>query len=292
MEIKSLRYFLTIARMENMTKASEILHVTQPTLSKALKELEEELGKKLFLRKSTKMVLTEEGLLLKKRAEDIVGMTDKTIGEFKTLSDLTGGDVYLGCAESYQIRYLAKALKKVRETCPNIHFHMFSGDTEHVAEKLDKGLLDLAVFVENPDMSKYNVVRVPETDSFGAVVLNNHPLNRLKSVSFNDLKNYPLICSEQCFHKDLPRWCGEKRDELDIIGFNTLPYNGTAFVRENMAVMLTFDKLLYCGKDSEFSFIPLNPPLECPFYFVWRKYQAFTPVAALLLDCIKQTVCS
>lgn len=109
MKIKTLRYFLTIARMENMTKASEILHVTQPTLSKALKELEEELGKKLFLRKSTKMVLTEEGLLLKKRAEDIIGMTDKTLSEFKTLSDLTGGDVYLGCAESYQIRYLAKS---------------------------------------------------------------------------------------------------------------------------------------------------------------------------------------
>ena len=290
MEIKALRYFLAIARMENMTKASEVLHITQPTLSKALKELENELGKKLFLRKSTKMVLTEEGFLLKKRAEDIVGMADKTIGEFKTLGDLTGGDVYLGCAESYQIRYLAKALKKMRETCPNIHFHMFSGDTEHVAEKLDKGLLDLAVFVENPDMSKYNAVRVPETDSFGAVVLKNHPLCRLQSVSFDDLKQYPVICSEQSFYKDFPRWCGDRSDELNVIGFNTLPYNGTAFVRENMAVMVVFDKLVYCGQDSEFSFIPLNPPLECPVYFVWRKYQTFTPVADLLLECVRQAV--
>lgn len=156
MEIRTLRYFLAVAREENMTRAAEQLHVTQPTLSKALKALEDELGKKLFTRHSFSIRLTAEGVLLRNHAEDLVSMADKITQEFVTLDDITGGDIYLGMAESYQIRILARAIKEFRQQYPELHYHITSGDTEQVTEKLDKGLLDFAVLAEMPDTGKYD----------------------------------------------------------------------------------------------------------------------------------------
>ena len=141
MEIRTLRYFLAVAREENMTRAAEILHVTQPTLSKQLKSLEEELGKKLFTRHSFSIKLTDEGILLRDRAEDLVQMADKIEQEFLSLDDITGGELYFGLAESYQIKYLARAIKVFKEQYPSLHYHITSGDTEQIADKLDKGLL-------------------------------------------------------------------------------------------------------------------------------------------------------
>ena len=151
MEIRTLRYFLAVAREENMTRAAEQLHLTQPTLSKALKALEEELGKKLFTRHSFSIRLTDEGVLLRNRAEDLVSMADKITQEFVTLDDITGGDIYLGLAESYQIRTLARAIKEFRGQYPDLRYHITSGDTEQVTEKLDQGLLDFSVLAEMPD---------------------------------------------------------------------------------------------------------------------------------------------
>ena len=161
MEIRTLRYFLAVAREENMSRAAEHLHVTQPTLSKALKALEDELGKKLFTRHSFSIALTEEGVLLRNRAEDLVSMADKIEQEFLTLDDITGGDIYFGLAESYQIRYLAREIRTFKETYPGLKYHITSGDTEQVTEKLDKGLLDFAVICETPDERKQR--RNPET---------------------------------------------------------------------------------------------------------------------------------
>ena len=155
MEIRTLRYFLAVAREENMTRAAEILHVTQPTLSRALRSLEEELGKKLFTRHSFSISLTEEGMLLRSRAEDLVTMADKIEREFLSLDDVTGGELYLGLAESYQIRYLARELRSLKAVCPGLRYHITSGDTEQVTEKLDKGLLDFAVLCDRPDPRKY-----------------------------------------------------------------------------------------------------------------------------------------
>ena len=170
MEIRTLRYCLAVAREENMSRAAEHLHVTQPTLSKALKALEDELGKKLFTRHSFSIALTEEGVLLRKRAEDLVSMADKIEQEFLFLDDITGGDIYFGLAESYQIRYLAREIRAFKETYPLLRYHITSGDTEQVTEKLDKGVLDFAVICETPDVRKYNFLLFPEEDYFGAVI--------------------------------------------------------------------------------------------------------------------------
>ena len=141
MEIRTLRYFLGVAREENMTRAAEILHVTQPTLSKALKSLEDELGKKLFIRHSFSIRLTEEGVLLRNRAEDLISTADKIEREFISLDDISGGELYLGLAESYQIRYLARVIRDFKTRYPNLHYHITSGDTEQIADKLDMAAL-------------------------------------------------------------------------------------------------------------------------------------------------------
>ena len=178
MEIRVLRYFLEIAREENMTRASERLHVSQPTLSKQMKDLEEELGKKLFRRGSASIHLTDEGMLLRKRAEDILAMVDKTTDEFKALDKITGGDVYIGCAESHQIRYLAEIIHQFRDRYPLLKYHILSGDTEQVAERLDRGFLDFAVIVEPPNLQKYNYIELPVADTWGVVMRKDCPLSK------------------------------------------------------------------------------------------------------------------
>ncbi len=287
MEIRVLRYFLEIAREGSMTRAADALHVSQPTLSKQMKDLESELGKKLFRRSSASVRLTEEGMLLRKRAEDILDMVDKTTEEFLQLDDITGGEVRIGCAESCQIKYLARTVKHFKEKYPLFRFHITSGGTEQVAERLDRGLFDFAVIVEPPDLSRYNYLEIPETDRWGIVVRKDHPLARKKAVAAEDLAGLDVICSEQSMAVDIPRWCGEKMDTFNYVGSTNLAYNGSVFVKEGLGVMLTFDHLVDTGSDSELCFRPLSPKLENKMYVIWKKYQVFTPIAEKLLSELK-----
>lgn len=211
-EIRVLRYFLETAREGSMTKAAERLHVTQPTLSKQIKELELELGKKLFIRKSTSIVLTEEGMILRKRAEDLLTIADKIEDEFRSMAQITGGTISIGCAESKTIRYLALAAKRLNERYPNITFNIISGDTSQVAEKLDNGVLDMAFIVEPPDLSKYNYLEIPEKDVWGVYMPQNHALAALEKITLDDLIPYPVICSSQVLRVDIPRWGGDKTE--------------------------------------------------------------------------------
>ncbi|MCF0248331.1 MAG: LysR family transcriptional regulator [Synergistes sp.] len=288
MEIRELRYFLEIAREGNMSRAADVLHVSQPTLSKQIKGLEEELGKKLFRRASAGLKLTEEGMLLRKRSEDILDMVDKTADEFACLSDITGGDVRIGCAESCQIKYLARTIKRIRQKYPLLRFHITSGGTEQVAERLDKGLFDFAVIVEPPDLSRYTYIEVPETDVWGLVMRKDDPLAYKESICAEDLIGLNVICSQQSIEGDIPRWCSEKIDSIFFAGTTNLAYNGSIFVKEGLGVMLTFDGLINTGIDSDLCFRPLSPRLENKMYLIWKKYQVFTPIAEILLDALKE----
>ena len=290
MEIRVLRYFLEIAREENMTRVAERLHVSQPTLSKQMKELEDELGKKLFRRGSASIHLTDEGMLLRKRAEDILAMVDKTADEFKALDEVTGGNVYIGCAESYQIRYLAQIIKEFRERYPLLKYHILSGDTAQVAERLDRGLLDFAVIVEPPNLQKYNYIELPVADTWGVVMRKDCPLSEKYFVTVDDLIGYDLISSPQSLEADFPRWCGEKLGELNVVGTVNLFYNGTVFVRAGEGLLLTFDKLADTSNDSELCFRPLKPLLQSKMYIIWRRYQVFSPIAERLMDEIKRDI--
>ncbi len=287
MEIRTLRYFLAVAREENMTRAAEQLHLTQPTLSKALKALEEELGKKLFTRHSFSIRLTDEGVLLRNRAEDLVSMADKITQEFVTLDDITGGDIYLGLAESYQIRTLARAIKEFRGQYPDLRYHITSGDTEQVTEKLDQGLLDFSVLAEMPDAAKYDSLVFPQADVWGLVFPADDPLAAKKAVTADDLMGLPLFCSEQSWQKDIPRWCGNRMRDLRLEGSFRLSYNGSMFAREGLGYLLTFDRLIDTSPASGLVFRPLSPKLENRLYLIWKKYQSLSPIAERFLEHVK-----
>ena len=287
MEIRSLRYFLAVAREENMTRAAEILHVTQPTLSKALKALEDELGKKLFVRHSFSIALTEEGVLLRDRAEDLVTMADKIEEEFLSLDDITGGDLYFGLAESYQIRYLARELSVLKEQYPGLKYHIISGDTEQVTEKLDKGLLDFAVICDTPNAKKYHSIAFPEVDVWGLILPIDDPLAEKESIQIDDLLGLPLFTSEQAWNEDIKDWAGERFGELHLEGSFQLAYNASMFVKENLGYQLSFRDLVDVSPGSGLTFRPLSPRLETKLYLIWNRYQTFTPIAEKFLTQIQ-----
>lgn len=287
MEIRTLRYFLAVAREENMTKAADILHVTQPTLSKTLKALEDELGKKLFTRHSFSIALTEEGMLLRNRAEDLILMADKIEKEFLSLDDISGGDLYFGLAESYQIQYLAKEICTLKKNCPGLKYHITSGDTEQVTEKLDKGLLDFAVICDAPDTRKYDCLAFPDGDIWGLIVPKGDPLAKKETISADDLIGLPLFASRQGWEGDIKKWAGSTYSRLHLEGSFRLAYNASMFVREGLGYQLSFEHLVNTTPESGLEFRPLSPRLETKLFLIWNKYQTFTPIADKFLSQIK-----
>ena len=284
MEIRTLRYFLAVAREENMSRAAEILHVTQPTLSKQIRSLEEELGKKLFTRHSFSISLTDEGVLLRNRAEDLVSMADKIEQEFISLDDISGGELYLGLAESFQIRYLARVIRDFKMRYPDLHYHITSGDTEQIAEKLDKGLLDFLVLAELPDSRKYEYLPFPENDVWGLIIPSDDPLAEKETITVSDLKGLPLFCSDQSWKNEIRTWAGNDFSGLIQEGSFRLSYNGSVFAREGLGYLLTFEHLIGTSKDSGLVFRPLSPKLETTLYLAWNRYQTFTPIAERFLQ--------
>ena len=289
MEIRTLRYFLAVAREENMSRAAELLHVTQPTLSKTLKALEEELGKKLFTRHSFSISLTEEGVLLRDRAEDLISMADKIEREFLSLDDITGGDIYFGLAESYQIRHLAREIRTFKTVYPNLRYHITSGDTEQVTEKLDKGLLDFAVICELPNERKYDYILFPEADYFGAVMPAGSALAEKAFITADDLVGLPLFCSEQSWENDIRPWAREQFIRFHLEGSFRLSYNGSMFAKEGLGILLTLNNLVDTSPGSALVFRPLSPHLEMKMYLIWSKYQSFTPIAERFLKQIRSS---
>ena len=289
MDIRTLRYFLAVAREENMSRAAEQLHVTQPTLSKALKTLEHELGKKLFIRHSFSITLTEEGYLLRNRAEDLVLMADRIEKEFLSMDDISAGEIYFGLAESYQIRYLAREIRQFKKAYPDLHYHITSGDTEQVTEKLDKGLLDFAVICEKPDDKKYHYISFPESDFFGAAFRADSILAAKKVITVSDLIGLPLFCSEQSWENDIRPWAKEWFDSLHLEGSFRLSYNGSMFAKEGLGILLTLNNLVDTSSESGLVFRPLYPNLEMKMYLIWKKYQTITTIAERFL---KQIMCS
>lgn len=287
MELRVLRYFLEVAREENITHAAQRLHISQPTLSRQLKELEYELGKKLFVRSNYNIKLTEEGMLLRKRAEDILEMADKTLAEFKALDEINGGDIHIGCAESNGIVHFIRVIKSLQKKYPQIRYHFYSSGTEAVNERLDRGLLDFAIIVQEVNLSKYNYLKIPTYDQWGLIMRKDCQLAKHSCIHLNDLMNIPLIISRQAMGEEMPKWFGEMQDKLNIVATYDLLFNTTVMVRENLGYAVGFDGLVNTGTDSDLCFRPLEPSLLSPMYIIWKKYQMFSPVALLLLEELK-----
>jgi DNA-binding transcriptional LysR family regulator len=293
LEIRVLRYFLTVAREGSMTAAAEFLHVTQPTLSRQLKDLEQELGKKLFIRSSHSIILTDEGMLLRKRAEEIIDMVDKLETEFNSMEETISGDVFIGGGETDAMRQIARVEKDLQVRYPNIRYHLYSGNEDDVTERLDKGLLDFGILIQPADLSKYNYLNLPDKDVWGVVMRKDSPLAFKKSIQAVDLLNVPLICSRQAMKQTFSKnefadWFGEDFDKLNVVTTYNLAYNAAIMVDEGIGYAITLDKIVNTSRDSNLCFRPLEPILESGLNIVWKKHQVFSAAADMFLKVIKE----
>ena len=289
MELRVLNYFLTVAREGGLTGASEVLHVTQPTMSRQIQELEEELGQKLFIRTTRSMVLTPEGMLLRKRAEEILEMAERTKSEFSAMGSTVAGDVLIGSGETFALKQITDLMAQIREEYPGIHFQIYSGNAEEVAERLEKGLLDFGVFVEPADISRYNSIRLPVMDTWGLILRKDHPLAQKEHITREDLGDVPLIMSRQEMAaqkagNDYLDWFGGSYELLNVVAGYNLMYNGALMVRSGLGCAVGLDRIVNTTETSDLCFRPFDPPLEAGIVVVWKKYQVFSKAAEMLLE--------
>ncbi len=293
MELRVLRYFLGVAREGSITGAAQTLNVTQPTLSRQLKDLEEELGQKLFTRGSHHISLTPEGMLLRKRAEEIMEMVHKTESEFGSMGENVSGDIHIGCGESEAMRQIVEIIKELREEYPEIKFHLFSGNAGDVMERLDKGMLDFGVLIQPVDISKYDHLALPVKDVWGLVMRRDNPLAAQKTIAPKDLADIPLLCSRQILQPGGLRnpcveWLGGNVEHLNIVATYNLIYNAALMVEAGVGSAIGLDKLVNTTKLSKLCFRPFAPRLESGLDVVWKKYQVFPEAAEIFLEKIQE----
>lgn len=288
MELRVLQYFLAVAKEQNISAAAQSLHLTQPTLSRQLRELEEELGKELMIRGSRKITLTEDGMLLRKRAEEILELVDRTQQEIMRSDDTVSGDIYIGTGETDGVRQIARTANQLQEAYPGIRFHIVSGDAVDVCEQLDKGLLDFGVLLGDIDKTKYHYMELPMKDTWGVLMRRDSPLAQQNTVSPRDLWDKPLILSRQVDNKSgLYRWLRKEPSELRTVATYNLIYNASLMVDEGMGYAFTLDKLVNTT-GSQLCFRPLHPKLELGMYLVWKKSQIFSKAAELFLQHLQE----
>ena len=289
MELRVLQYFLAVAKEQNISAAAQSLHLTQPTLSRQLKELEEELGKQLMIRGNRKVTLTQDGMLLRKRAEEILELVDRTEKEVMCSEETVSGDVYIGTGETDGVRQIARSANQIQARYPGVHFHIVSGDAVDVCERLDKGLLDFGVLLGDIDKIKYHYMELPMKDTWGVLMRRDSPLAQRDAVLPQDLWDKPLILSRQVDNKSgLYRWLGKEPSELHTVATYNLIYNASLMVDEGMGyAFFTLDKLVNTT-GSNLCFRPLKPALELGMYLVWKKSQIFSKAAQLFLEQLQR----
>lgn len=289
MEIRVLEYFLAIAREQNISKAAESLHLSQPTLSRQIQNLEEEIGKQLFIRGRRQITLTDEGMLLRKRAEEILNLVYKTENELNDSLDTISGDIYIGTGETDAIRHIAKTARKIQKEYPDIHYHIISADSEDVLERLDKGLIDFGLIFGEVDHTKYNALTINTTDQWGVLMPKNSPLAKKNAIKAVDLIDKPIIISRQVLkHRDtFFKWFGKDISELDIISTYNLLFNASLMVEEGVGYALCIDHIINTSGESPLCFRPLAPALEENISIVWKKYQVFTKASEYFLKTQK-----
>ena len=288
-----MKYFLAVAREGSITGAANSLHLTQPTLTRQLQDLEKELKQKLLIRGKYKVTLTPEGMMLRKRAEEIVEMVEKTEAEFQSISDTVSGDIYIGGGESDCMKYIAEVIKDIQADYPEIKFHLHSGNAEDVTEKLDRGLLDFGVLIQPVDLAKYDNITLPGKDVWGVVMRKDSPLATKDFVELKDLYGLPLINSRQAMRKTASKnefieWFQGEFESLNTVATINLVYNAAIMVKAGIGYAITLDKLVDVSEKSELCFRPLKPKLESSLDIVWKKYQVFSPAAALFLNKLKE----
>ena len=290
METRALKYFLVAAREGSITKAANSLGLTQPNLSRQINILERDIGKKLFNRSNYKIKLTSEGILLKKRAEEIIDMIEKTRAEFKSSDKIIAGDIRIGGGETHAIELITKIMRNIQKDYPNIQYHIHSGNSDDVSEKLDKGLLDFGILIEPAGILKYDFIKIPAKDTWGVLMRKDSKLAKKKFITKNDLIKLPIICSRQAVYNrpsdnKFLEWFQSDFNKLNIVATYNLIYNASIMVKSGIGYAIGLDKLINTN-GSSLCFVPLKPKLEAELNIVWKKEQVFSPASGIFLDAL------
>lgn len=292
MELRVLQYFLAVAREQSIVRAAQSLHLSQPTLSTQIKNMEEELGKQLLIRGtkgSRKVTLTEEGMILRKRAEEILDLVKKTENEITASDSIIIGDVYIGAGETDGMRLLARTAGKLRADYPGIHYHISSGNAAFVQERLDKGLIDFGIVFGTPDLKKYEAFKLPDEDVWGVLMPKDAPLAEKETISPKDLWDKPLIISQQeTDGGKLTQWLGRSLSSLNVTVAYNLLFNASLFVEEGLGYAISFDRIINTSGNSRLTFRPLSPNLTEEMSIIWKKYQVFSKPAEKFLQVLTE----
>lgn len=286
-ETRHLYYFLAVAREQNITRAAETLHLTQPTLSKQLMDLESRLGKQLFIRGKRKITLTDEGAFLRNKAQEMLDLMEKTEAAFNEPDTAIGGDIYLGCGETAAMEHIADIFKEIQTEYPEINFHTYSADADSVLERLDKGLLDIGLLLGPIRQEKYDYINIHKKDTFGLLMTKDSPLAKQELISVEQIKDLPLIFAQQTFsgHQQLD-WLGFDYSSLNVVATYNLIYNATFMVEKGIGYALCLSNLVNTA-GRNLTFRPIMPELSVDLYIVTKKYETFSPAVKLFIEKVK-----
>lgn len=289
-ETRLFHYFLAIAREQNITKAAESLYITQSTLSKQMMDLEQQLGKQLFIRGKRKITLTEEGIFLRNRAQEIMALIENTESALQTDSTHLCGDITIGCGETIVMDYIADLFSAFHTQYPEVKFHTHSGDADTVLERLDMGLADMGLLLGPIRQERYDYLNIHRKDIFGLLMPENCILAEQEFINIDQLKTLPLIMAEQTFsgHQGLD-WFGTDESVLNVVATYNLIHNATYLVERGVGYALCLDQLVNTA-GRNLAFRPITPELSVDLYIVTKKYQAFSPAAKAFLNLLKQTI--
>lgn len=295
MELRTLRYFLAVAREENMTEAANVLHVTQPTLSRQIADLERELNVELFERTNRSCVLTSDGMRLRQRAEEIISLVEQTEGELTDRELGISGNIRIGAGETHAMQTVLNAFADVRRDYPGVTCELYTGNADAVEERLERGLLDFALVIEPVNLEKYEWIRMPNANRVGLTVSTDGPWGALDVATPADVAKMPLLISSRTSNKavDLVSWSSGaiSFDELDVVGSFDLIGNASHLVRSGVACAMGIDHLLQIDDASDLRFIPLEPPLEIASFVIWKKYRLRSRACEEFLRRLKLAVC-
>ena len=285
MEIRVLKYFLMAAREENITKAASLLHLTQPTLSRQLMQLEKELGVKLFKRSKHRIILTEDGIFLRRRAEEIISLTDKTKEDFLNKHEQLSGSISIGSGELRSSRYLMRLISDFQRINPLVNFTLYSGNSDNIKERIEHGLLDIVLLQTPVDITKYTYVRTPVKEQWGILVREDSSLSSKKHLSPKDLYGMSVIMpGRELIQNELLNWLSPYEEDIHIIASGNLLYNMAILANETNSCVITLDmECHYSGM----CFIPLSPAIESETVLAWKKSQAFSPASASFIEYIR-----
>ncbi len=291
MEISDLRYFLAVAGEESIKLASESLYISQPGLTKVIQRLEKELGKDLFIRSNRKITLTDDGILLRKRAQEIIDLVDKTSNEFIQDENDLSGEILIGGGESDGMRIITETLKNLIDKYPKIHFQMFSGNGDIICERIDKGLLDFGILMGVADLKKYDFIKLPYLDNWGILMRKDSSFAYKDYITLDDMVKMPLIFPNQTNDApNLKNWFENREHELNIVAKYNLIYNAGLMVEDGIGNAFCIDNLINTTNISNLIFKPLKPKLMSNMMIIWKKYQVFSEPSKKFLEELQKNI--